>query len=253
MMRQLVRAPIKLAVGQLRFLGDRPPPHPACAPPARRTDRAGTLAMDSRRAVAFHSTQKPMPLGLAQQRQSRQPQIRIGRNPFQQVVRWPTQRSIVAASNRSAAYSTAPRSPLDVSTMCSDRSNFAVPLLGRHLPQRQTRQLEPLPRRVLQNQQHLEQRLPRQVARRAEAPPPAARTAAPGAHRPRATPPHPRQQGAERRIPAQLRAQRQRVDEEADQAPRSAAASGPRSASPPPCPAARSSGTAPPGTPPATP
>ena len=72
-----------------------------------------------------------------------------------------------------------------VSASCRVRSNFAVPLSARSDAAR-ARQSEPLARRVLEREHHLEERRAGEVALAAAAPRPAARTARPDGRRRRA-------------------------------------------------------------------
>ena len=241
---------VQLRVRERLAAPGRRPPRPACAPPARRTARGRSAPAGYPRSVAFHSSSTCARSAALEQRHApRADRSGSAATASSSATKCPSIRSTVAASN-SVARGTraAPRSARPSSSRSQRRgrtwpcSLAALERLGA--PPRPAG----APRRArLEREQHLEERGAAERRAPAPAPPPAARTAAPGGRRRRA-PPRARGRAAPGSVgsPDRSAAQHQRVDEEADQPLHLARACGRRWACPPPRrPAPRSAPAAP--------
>ena len=127
-------------------------------------------------------------------------------------------RSMVAASNRSVAYSQRKRNPAADSRTDSVRSNLAARLSSGRRSHRDTIERKRSAGRVLQHEHHLEQRMAAQVARGSELLDELLEGQVLVGVGSEGRVAHPREQLAKGRIARQVGAQHQRVDEEPDQA-----------------------------------
>ena len=124
-------------------------------------------------------------LRLAEQGQARDAAPGAARAAARRRSKHPAQRSIVASSNRSALPIEPPAKPSPSSARARVRSNLAVPVsTSASSSTARPGQAQRLGRRVLQDEEHLEQRRVRPGRARAGAARRASRTGAPGGRRP---------------------------------------------------------------------
>ena len=172
-MRQLIGARIELAVAQALRPRTPPPPHRACWRPARRTAPAGWRTRIAR-AVSFQPCRMVWRSSAA--RTSRLPIARSGSATAASSSRTsrPAITSTLPRSNRSVAYSSTPCDPrrraVGAALLGQRHRQVELRAGGRHRlkARAQPGKSEAHRRVVLQRQHHLEQRMPRQRARRVE-------------------------------------------------------------------------------------